>query len=181
MVVDTAGEFFAPDMLCAQAQSSDGKRIFSFYEPDFQFFEISLEEMKLLNRHSFEREGPNGIKGWVVEFQMLAADQILAVEEVGANLFFLDGVKTKEYVLDLESILGFKAECPFSTRNDFYISPDKSKFLSLPMSFGKPVEGCSIAFDVGTGCTCDGLRCSSGQGIVHTPFLPRFSENLMWI
>ena len=151
LVVDTAGEFFAPNMLYAQAQSSDGKRIFSFYEPDFQFFEISLEEIKPLNRHSFEREGPNGSKRWVVEFQMLAADEILAVEEVGPNLFFLDRVKTKEYALDCESILGFKAECPFSTRNDFYISPDKSKFLSLPMSFGKPVEGCSIAIDRGNG------------------------------
>jgi hypothetical protein len=142
VVVDAAGEIFVPDMLYAQAQSSDGKRIFSFYEPDVQFFEISLEEMKLLNRHSFEREGPNGIKGgWVVEFQMLAGDEILLVDEVGPNLFLLNGVKTKEYTLDLESILGFKAEGPFSTQNDFHISPDKSKFLSLPMSFGKPVEG----------------------------------------
>jgi hypothetical protein len=141
LIVDAAGEIFVPDMLYAQAQSSDGKRIFSFYEPDFQFFEISLKEMKLLNRHSFEREGPNGVKGWVAEFQMLPADEIMLVDEVGPNLFLLDGVKTMEYTLDLESILSFKAEGPFSIRNDFRISPDKSKFLSLPMNFGKPVEG----------------------------------------
>ena len=82
----------------------------------------------------------------------MLADEILVVDEVGPHLFFLDGMKTKEYALDLESILGYKAEGPFSTRNDFHISPDKSKFLSLPMSFGKPVEGCSIAIDRGTGC-----------------------------
>jgi len=51
--------------------------------------------MKLPNRHSFEREGPNGIKRWVVEFQMLA-DEILAVEEVGPNLFFLNGIKLRD-------------------------------------------------------------------------------------
>ncbi|WP_339758243.1 DUF4221 family protein [Algoriphagus aquimarinus] len=144
VAVDAGEEVFVPDMLYAQSLSSDGKRIYSFYEPDFQFFEISLEEMKLLDRYPFEKEGPNGIKGWVQYFQMLNEDEMMLFDEVSPNLFSLDGVKTKEFEIDFESAIDFKPEGPFSLPNNLHISPDKSKFLSLPMSFGKPVEGLAV-------------------------------------
>jgi hypothetical protein len=141
LTIEASGEIFMPDMLFAQAQSADGNRIFSFYEPDFEFFEISLEKRQLLKRHPFQREGPNGIKGWMVSFQMLDADEAFLRDELGPNLFGLDGIKTKAYELDFESILGFKAEGPFSQQDDLHISPDKSRFVFLPMNFGEPVKG----------------------------------------
>lgn len=142
--VDSGEEIFVPDMLYVQSQSVDGKKLFSFYEPDFEFFEISLEEMKLLERHQFEREGPQSIKGWVDNFQMLKGDEIFIHDEVSPNLFSLDGQKTKQYELDWEAIINFKSEGPFSLPNDFHISPDKSKFLFIPMNFGEPAEGLGI-------------------------------------
>jgi hypothetical protein len=144
VAVDAGEEVFVPNMLYAQAQSVDGNRIFSFYESDFQFFEISLEEMKLLKRHPFQREGPDGIKGWVANFQMLNSDEIMIYDEVSPNLFSVDGKKTKQFDLDLGAILDFKPEGPFSLPNDFQISPDKSKFLFVPMNFGKPAEGLAV-------------------------------------
>ncbi|MBN7814333.1 DUF4221 family protein [Algoriphagus pacificus] len=144
VIVDSGEEIFVPNMLFAQSQSVDGKRLFSFYEQDFEFFEISLEEMKLLDRHPFEREGPQSIKGWVANFQMLKGDEIFLYDEVSPNLFSIEGQKIKYYDLDLDAILNFKTEGPFSLPNDFHISPDKSKFVFIPMNFGEPAEGLGI-------------------------------------
>ncbi|MHA7130417.1 DUF4221 family protein [Algoriphagus namhaensis] len=144
LVVDSGDEIFVPDMLFAQAQSEDGEKLFSFYEPDFEFFEMSLQEMKLIERHAFEREGPESIKGWVDNFQMLKGDEIFLHDEVSPNLFSLEGQKTRKYELDWKEIIGFKTEGPFSLPNDFHISPDKSKFLFIPMNFGEPAEGLAI-------------------------------------
>ncbi|SIO06186.1 DUF4221 family protein [Algoriphagus halophilus] len=144
VIIDSGEEIFVPNMLNVQSQSADGTKLFSFYEPDFEFFEISLEEMKLLERHPFEKEGPESIKGWVDNFQMLNGNEIFLHDEASPNLFSLDGQKTKQYELDWEEIINFKTEGPFSSPNDFFISPDKSKFLFIPMNFGEPAEGLGI-------------------------------------
>ena len=144
LVIDSGEEIFVPDMVYPQTPSVDGKRIFSFYETDFEIFEFSLEEMKLLKRHPFEREGPNGIKGWVSYFQALPGDELMLFDQVTPNIFSLDGQKLKTYDLDFAELIDFQSEDQFMVPNYLHITPEKSHFLSLPMEFGKPVEGLAV-------------------------------------
>lgn len=75
---------------------------------------------------------------------MLKADEIFLYDEVSPNLFSLDGQKTKEYDLGVDSIIDVKTKGFSSHPSDFHISPDKSKFLFIPMNFGKPAEGLAV-------------------------------------
>lgn len=144
LVIDSGEEIFVPNGLFQQSIAPDGNRLFAFYENDFEFFEFSIEDLKLIKRHPFQMEGPDGIDGWVMYMQVMGPDEIMILDQKGPNLFNLEGKKTKQYDLDMEKAFGFETEGPFSIPNGFHMSPDKSKFLSLPMNFGKPVEGLAV-------------------------------------
>lgn len=147
LAVDSGEEIFVPDMLFFQDLSPDGDRVFAFYEPDFEVFEISLKEMKLLKRHPFQREGPDGIKGWVSIFQALPENQLMIYDQVSPNIFSLDGTKVKTYELDFAKMIDFEPDSPFSLPNNMQISQDLNYFFSLPAEFGKPILGLAV-FDV---------------------------------
>lgn len=147
LAVDSGEEIFVPDMLFFQDLSPDGERVFAFYEPDFEVFEISLKEMKLIQRHPFQREGPDGIKGWVSIFQALPENQIMIFDQVSPNIFSLDGTKVKTYELDFAKMIDFEPDSPFSLPNNMQISKDLNYFFSLPAEFGKPILGLAV-FDV---------------------------------
>lgn len=149
LVVDSGEEVYNPNHLFAQSISPDGKRLLAFNEQDFEFIELSLEDLKLIKRHPFEAEGPNGIAGWVMYFQILNGDELMLLDQKSPKIFNLDGQKLKQYDLDLAKAIDFESEGPFSIPNGFHMSPDRSKFLSLPMNFGKPVEGLAI-IDIAT-------------------------------
>ncbi|WP_297336726.1 DUF4221 family protein [Algoriphagus sp.] len=144
LVIDSGAEIFVPDMVYPQTLSADGNRIFSFYETDFEVFEFSIKEMKLLKRHPFEQEGPNGIKGWVSYFQALPGDELMIYDQVAPAIFTLDGQKVKNYDLDFAELIDFQSEDHFMVPNNLHLTPEKSHFLSLPMEFGKPVEGLAV-------------------------------------
>ncbi|WP_144606058.1 DUF4221 family protein [Algoriphagus algorifonticola] len=147
LVVDSGDEVFAPDGIYSEDLSMDGERVFAFYEPDFEVFEISLKEMKLLNRYPFQREGPEGIKGWVSSFQALPEDQLMIYDGVIPSIYDLEGKKLKSFEQDFQNMIDFQSENPFMVTNYLKSSPEQNFFFSLPAEFGKPILGLAV-FDM---------------------------------
>ena len=147
LTVDSGEEIFAPDGIYSEDLSLDGERVFAFYEPDFEVFEISLKEMKLLARHPFQREGPDGIKGWISSFQALPEDQLMIYDGVIPSVFDLEGKKLKSFEQDFQKMIDFQSESPFMVTNYLKSSPELNFFFSLPAEFGKPILGLAV-FDM---------------------------------
>ncbi|MFC3416439.1 DUF4221 family protein [Algoriphagus hitonicola] len=65
-------------------------------------------------------------------------------DQTAPSIFSLDGKKLQTYDLDFAELIDFQSEDHFMVPNNLHITPEKSHFLSLPMEFGKPVEGLAV-------------------------------------
>lgn len=79
--------------------SLNERYLYNFNEYDNTFEKIDLEELELVGKIPFEREGPNGIGNDIYQVTMLNEDQLYLSSFIASGQFLLDGKKIKNYDL----------------------------------------------------------------------------------
>lgn len=123
--------------------SEDGKTAFFFNNRDLQIHEIDLEEMSLVKRHPFDRDGPNRAPSFVNYFQYLPNQEFLLASFNGAGVYTLEGELIQKLEINSDMISGFENENLLLT-NNLHLSRNKSKALSLPRTFEGSILGLGI-------------------------------------
>ncbi|PZX47003.1 DUF4221 family protein [Algoriphagus chordae] len=132
LVVDVGEEIFMPGAYSIFALSDDADRVFTFYEPETEVHEIDLKNLKLLQRHRFEKDGPNMIPQFTSYMQQVNDDELFLANFYKSGIFKTSGEKTQTIPLQSEKYTGFDPDYSFTMGNSIRISADKKAVLFFP-------------------------------------------------
>ena len=108
VIIDPGDEIvFLKYQLSNSDISKDGKYLLNFNKDDHTVEKINLDELRLEEKHSFEKEGPNGTGSYVGKLLAYNENQIILTGMGRRELFSLDGQKLnsihfKDFSLDGE-------------------------------------------------------------------------------
>lgn len=144
LVVDVGEEIFMSGAYSGFELSGDGERVFTYFEPELEVHEIDLDSLKLLNRHKFEKDGPNMIPMYLRYMQNLSETELFFASSLQAGIFKKSGEKVRSISLQPEDYAGLDPDFHFSLDNSMVVSPDQIKVLSLPNESLGTAEGLAI-------------------------------------
>ncbi|MEX2568707.1 MAG: DUF4221 family protein [Cyclobacteriaceae bacterium] len=97
VVIDPGEELlFVSGRLYNSDLSPDGRYLYNFNQHDHSFEQIDLDEKKLVRKHAFEKEGPNGTGEFFRSFFLLDNDHMVIISFPNPGIFDLSGKKLKE-------------------------------------------------------------------------------------
>lgn len=141
--VDVGEELFNPGGYYLRDYSEDVSKGYFFY-PENEIHVIDLNNLKLLERHILEEDGPDAIPKYLNDMQALPDEEIFFANYAQTGVYKISGKKVDGYKLQPEDIEGIPNDAGYSLTNSIHISPDKTTLLSLPNTFGEPIEGLAI-------------------------------------
>ena len=120
-----------------------------FNANDYYGFDLSEDastvySMTLVDRHPFERDGPNRVPDFVNYFQALPNEEFLLSNSNSSGIYSLSGELVRKLDLTTESVSGFDFEKSGFLTNTIHLSADKSKAISLPKAFTGGISGLGI-------------------------------------
>jgi hypothetical protein len=86
----------------ASTVSPDGAFFYHFNRPIHTLEKISLEQLRPVDKHPFEKEGPNGTGDMVYSIHMLDNNHIYINADQSSGIFSLDGARTEHFNLDYD-------------------------------------------------------------------------------
>lgn len=143
VVVDVGEELFVPGSYYLKDLSRDLSRGYFFY-PENEIHEVDLNSFKLVKRHVFSEDGPDAIPHYLSYMQSLPDGEVFLANYAQMGVYKITGEKVTGYKLQPEEIEGIPDDAAYSLTNSVYISPDKSTIVSLPNTFGEPIEGLAV-------------------------------------
>lgn len=141
--IDVGDELFNPEAYYLKDLNADQSKVYFFY-PENEIHEINLDNLKLVERHVFEVDGPNAIPDYLNYLQALPNEEVFLANYTQTGVYKLTGEKVTSNKLQPETIEGIPDDASYSLTNAIHISPEKSTILSLPNTFGEPIEGLAI-------------------------------------
>ncbi len=141
--VDVGEELFVPGSYYLKDFSKDRSTGYFFY-PENEIHEIDLNSLKLVKRHVFAEDGPNDIPEYINYLQVLPNEEVFLANYAQTGVYKISGEKVNTYKVQPENIEGIPTDAAYSLSNSLHISPDKSTLLSLPNTFGEPIEGLAV-------------------------------------
>ncbi|WP_158859006.1 DUF4221 family protein [Lunatibacter salilacus] len=97
VMVDPGDEIlFVSGRLYQSDLSPDHKFLYNFNQHDHSFEQIDLDELKLVRKYPFEKEGPNGIGEFFRSFFLLDNDHLMVLSFPNPGIFDLSGKKLHE-------------------------------------------------------------------------------------
>jgi hypothetical protein len=150
VVVDPGDDLFViPYGLGFMGFSQDKGRLWFFEEEPLKLTEVDLNELKLIGKTEFQKEGPNGIGPYISDFRMGPTDELAIQSYVSFGKFNTAGEKIENLKVIPEGIaselandyqkLYQRAVCDFQN-NKIYTQPykegnaDKELFIIDPLS-----------------------------------------------
>lgn len=110
LTIDTVmvdpGEDFIYMQDGASAVSPDGDFLYQFNRQDHTLGKIDLEQLRVVDKQPFEKEGPNGTGDMVYSIHMLDESQIYVNSSSTSGLFQLDGTRTAFFNLYTNDLQG---------------------------------------------------------------------------
>ncbi len=105
VVVDSGEEIFIIGYgLGAKALNQDKSKLYFFEKDPLNFVEIDLNNLKLIGKTAFQREGPNGVGPYVPSFQLGPENEIFIQNYNSQAIFNLKGDLTKNLKIIPEGI-----------------------------------------------------------------------------
>lgn len=100
VMVDAGDEILYLEMgLQYSTLSPDGRYLYNFNKYDHSLEKLDLEELRLVEKLPFEKEGPNGTGNYIDNIDMLDQNHIHMSSFWTLGQFQLDGTRTKKYDL----------------------------------------------------------------------------------
>ncbi|WP_209331970.1 DUF4221 family protein [Lunatimonas salinarum] len=97
VMIDPGDEIlFVSGRLSQSDLSPDRKYLYNFNQHDHTFEQIDLDELKLVRKYPFEKEGPNGIGEFFRSFFLLDNDHLMVLSFPNPGIFDLSGKKLHE-------------------------------------------------------------------------------------
>lgn len=97
VVVDPGDELlFVSGRLFQSDLSPDHKFLYNFNQHDHSFEKIDLDEMRLVGKYPFEKEGPNGTGDFFRSFFLMDNDHLMIISFPNPGIFDLSGQKLQE-------------------------------------------------------------------------------------
>jgi hypothetical protein len=97
VMIDPGEEIlFVSGRLYQSDLSPDRKYLYNFNQHDHSFEQIDLDELKLVRKYHFEKEGPNGIGEFFRSFFLLDNDHLMVLSFPNPGIFDLSGKKLHE-------------------------------------------------------------------------------------
>jgi len=99
--IDSGEEFlYLKNDLYHSYLSSEGDYLINFNQDDFTTEKIDLDDLRLLEKVQFEKEGPNGLGNYVSNFSLWSDENILIWDYFLYKVFDQDGHLVKDLKLD---------------------------------------------------------------------------------
>jgi len=143
LVIDVGEELFHPGSYYLQDFNEDLSKGYFFY-PENEIHEIDLNKMELVTRHVFDEDGPDAIPDYLNYMQLLPDAEVFFGNYAQMGVYKITGEKVIGYKMQPENVEGIPNDAGYSLTNSLHISPDKSTILSLPNTFGEPIEGLAV-------------------------------------
>jgi hypothetical protein len=131
------------------ALTEDKEKLFLFNEVDQTLSEIDLEELKLLRKIKFEKEGPNGIGEYLWDVHILPGTRFLFSSYDNRGIYSESGQKLDELKIPVDAIEGMNPDDESGLWNGLLISSDEKFLFSLPGNFFEGTQS-SARMDLGT-------------------------------
>jgi hypothetical protein len=141
--INVGEELFNPGGYYLRDYSEDGSKGYFFY-PENEIHVIDLNNLKLIKRHILEEDGPNAIPKYLNDMQALPDEEVFLANYAQTGVYKISGEKVAGYKLQPENVEGIPNDAGYSLANSIHISPDKTTLVSLPNTFGEPIEGLAI-------------------------------------
>lgn len=133
VVVDPGDELFNMGSgFRSQDLSEDQKRLFYFENRPVKLVEVDLENLKLVSKTDFEKEGPNGIGNLVINLQLGPEDQIFALGFSEVGLFDKQGKKHESLKIKPTGIDSNLAEDFIALYGNSIYDFNRKQFFSWP-------------------------------------------------
>ena len=143
VIVDVGDELFNPGAYYVRDLNSDQSKAYFLYMEN-EVHEIDLDNMKLLNRFSYQEDGPDAIPKYPNSFQILPDNELFLGGYAQTGVFKISGENVANYKIRPENLEGIPDDAGYSLTNSLTISPDKTTMVSLPSIFGEPIEGLAV-------------------------------------
>lgn len=143
VIVDVGEEIFNPGAYYVNDLSPDQSKVYFLYMEN-EIHEIDLDNMKLLNRFVFQKDGPDAIPQYPNSFQMLPDNELFLGGFAQTGIFKVSGENIANFKIRPENLDGIPNDAGYSMTNSLHITPDKSTMVSLPVIFGEPIEGLAV-------------------------------------
>ncbi|SFT76560.1 protein of unknown function [Algoriphagus locisalis] len=144
LAVNISDEIFNAYGYYGDGLSQDGTTIYLFNDQESEIHEIDVNSMTLVERHPFEKDGPNKIPSFVNYFQTLPGDEFLLSNSNSSGIYSLSGKLVQKLNLTTESVSGFDEKASSFLTNSIHITEDKSKAITLPRAFSGGISGLGI-------------------------------------
>ena len=133
VVVDSGEDFLSIQnefQLESSSSMSDDKRLFYlFNNENHTIAVVDLDQLRLLEFLSFEKEGPNGVGQYVQGIQALADQKFLISNFQASGIFDSKGNKLENYKLEAAEFEGLNITSPFSSQ--LLMTSDGKSLFSL--------------------------------------------------
>lgn len=143
VIVDVGEEIFNPGAYYLNDLSPDQSKVYFLYMEN-EIHEIDLDNMKLLNRFVFQKDGPDAIPQYPNSFQMLPDNELFLGGFAQTGIFKVSGENIANFKIRPENLDGIPNDAAYSMTSSLHITPDKSTMVSLPVIFGEPIEGLAV-------------------------------------
>ncbi|HSI78186.1 MAG TPA: DUF4221 family protein [Lunatimonas sp.] len=138
VMIDPGDEIlFVSGRLYQSDLTPDQKYLYNFNQHDHSFEQIDLDELKLVRKYPFEKEGPNGIGEFFRSFFLLDNDHLMILSFPNPGIFDLSGKKLHE--LDFKNF--GKGEDGIQDGDSFVVSTvhpnEENQYLGFVRNFEK--------------------------------------------
>ncbi|MFN3996702.1 DUF4221 family protein [Algoriphagus sp.] len=115
--------------------SPDKRTLYLLDDKDKSVSVVDLEELKLLRKLPFEKEGPNGIGQYLSNIQLLPNERFLFAGFQNTGIYSFQGEKVEDIKVSGADVEGMNASDENSIWNGIRISGDEKFLFSLPGNF----------------------------------------------
>ena len=136
VVIDPGGEIISLQTgLGFSSITADGRKLILLDGTNQSVAEIDLDELRLLRKTQFEKEGPNGIGSYPGGFQLLSDGNYLISGYQGNAIFTPTAEKFRDVQFLAGNIDSLSQDLEKTAYFGLLASEDRSHFLSLPGNF----------------------------------------------
>ncbi|MFC3416440.1 DUF4221 family protein [Algoriphagus hitonicola] len=141
--VDVGSELIRSGAYYGFGLSDDGQSVYFAEGQSVEIHEIDLNEMKLVQRIKFEKDGPNQAPNFINYLDVLPKREFLLANYAIQAIFDSQAEKIQDLKLQAEEFEGID-ESMGSLYNNVLLSQDKKKAFSLPSPFGEFTDGLAV-------------------------------------
>ncbi|MDO6438906.1 DUF4221 family protein [Cyclobacterium sp. 1_MG-2023] len=145
VIVDPGQEIlFLTYKLGLSTLSEDKKYLYNFNNQDFAIEQINLNTLKFEKKYPFEKEGPNGVGEYLMDFSLIDNNQIFFRTFTGEGIFDWQGNKLESFNL---ANMGEEKGLLEETDRAYKIlsfSPEGKKFVSLITNYQSKTNALAI-------------------------------------